>query len=124
MRISDWSSDVCSSDLRNAGPAIRLNQGAAAARRTASFSKSEPTRPQMWTTTPAPFTWKHAQSPIMFRSDAARGLSAAFGYSPSGHGIREQAPHTRPGSAALTASSGSPDRSEEQTYELQSLMRI
>src|SRR3546814_12711735 len=31
MRISDWSSDVCSSDLRNAGPAIRLNQGAAAA---------------------------------------------------------------------------------------------
>src|SRR3546814_5921268 len=108
MRISDWSSDVCSSDL--SAPGLRLRAKAAFRSRT-DFG---------------PFT---------FRQRIA-SYSAATKISPGGEG-REKWPlegasipnrgwrHAGDGGACAfwCASGPSPQRSEEHTSELQSLMR-
>src|SRR3546814_6488839 len=97
MRISDWSSDVCSSDLRavagSAGSPIRRKRrdhadghGVPGRRRTAAG---------------------HADRPRGGRADGRRpGDASALGL------------HYGPDSARAA------DRSEEHTSELQSLMRI
>src|SRR3546814_9722447 len=100
MRISDWSSDVCSSDLadhRDAAPALRpLDQGSVCA---GSAAHSEPVRPARLQSSSFP-AHRRARAPA--RSHHVSAIPAQPG--PDG-------PHP----AA---------RSEEHTSELQSLMRI
>src|SRR3546814_10970530 len=44
MRISDWSSDVCSSDLRNARRVLADQSRSAASRRASSIGVAVPTK--------------------------------------------------------------------------------
>src|SRR3546814_4260095 len=98
MRISDWSSDVCSSDLRPCTVARRRERRAVlAAGRTAHLR----------------------QRPGADRAHAAgrrrtRRRARAVARIGAGAGHAAVAVRARPG----------PDRSEEHTSELQSLMRI
>src|SRR3546814_10700044 len=100
MRISDWSSDVCSSDLTSSG-------------RAAASSDMNPHyhRPAVaWSANrlrQAPVSQSVA---VILPAQAARSAAASASRSP------------RPASPAAPASP--PPRSEEHTSELQSLMRI
>src|SRR3546814_2658582 len=92
MRISDWSSDVCSSDLSAKAPwaaSIALRQSPTVALATDAITCS-----------------------VAGFSTSKRASSDAFCHRP---------PIQR---SVLTPSSNVPDRSEEHTSELQSLMRI
>src|SRR3546814_9387848 len=99
MRISDWSSDVCSSDLRSRGSTRR---GRAAGRRPVQRSREAP---------PA-------------RPRGARRAPRSL------HGIdfvgtdEEVDPHARRDEQDDDSQRHAQIRSEEHTYELQSLMRI
>src|SRR3546814_8064040 len=97
MRISDWSSDVCSSDLGDA--------------RTESIS---PTNSRFWVILKAS-TLSWARSTIM------TGLTV-----PRVTGLRlfSQRQRPRPMSRPIMTIETLPFRSEEHTSELQSLMRI
>src|SRR3546814_4544695 len=105
MRISDWSSDVCSSDLRQAAGRRRPDARAAHCqhlRRQQALSLSD-----MQDTTPG---------------DAARGFS--FVLARRAGGLELQAPH-HPGFKPIRCDwTDAEMRSEEHTSELQSLMRI
>src|SRR3546814_7988857 len=97
MRISDWSSDVCSSDLRLAAASVASSN--ARARSGASMSPSDAG------SIPAPLRIANMSSRVA-----------------SGAGSRQSA-----AKSAATAVSAAPmrsARSEEHTSELQSLMRI
>src|SRR3546814_8192733 len=103
MRISDWSSDVCSSDLRVSGfpvPSVRAQWPGSFfyARRS---SRSAPTV----------MTRHPAGAGADERNDYAPGCGAGFGFG--------DAAGRRCGNHM-----GQSDRSEEHTSELQSLMRI
>src|SRR3546814_7160475 len=105
MRISDWSSDLCSSDLEASGAA----PGQA---KDAGFLPASGPGPRRW--------WRSAAA--AGRRAAAAGLSiCACGRRcpspPASLRIGEEGPDLRLQPAA-------PHRSEEHTSELQSLMRI
>src|SRR3546814_3102170 len=95
MRMSDWSSDVCSSDLRNRGGKVRRIAG------RAGVEDRRHARPQA----------SHAEDEQVDRvGDERQPDNDLEGPRP------QQQPHARSGQHA--------DRSEEHTSELQSLMRI
>src|SRR3546814_5337130 len=104
MRISDWSSDVCSSDLTAAAPPTGC-------RRPGSLQRSRPKRRG---------ARDCGQSAL---SDAAPP-STAGGLRPWWKASAPYAPHADRGSAALAPAGAAAFRSEEHTSELQSLMRI
>src|SRR3546814_7987800 len=104
MRISDWSSDVCSSDLPGA-------RGTGAERRPPASAPEQETDP--------PSTWRPfvASCQRIARAGAANGW--LFGVGPISDSVRAAVPAMRDGSCR-----GAAARSEEHTSELQSLMRI
>src|SRR3546814_5330778 len=95
MRISDWSSDVCSSDLRagEEGGGQRQHRQAARCGKAAVGSRIV----------------RHRELVQWGRTCGA---------------LRRREEGRRAGPGALGASARSPRRSEEHTSELQSLMRI
>src|SRR3546814_2431793 len=104
MRISDWSSDVCSSDLHRSPPQQRSASAAGICR----------------------FLRRNAPSILSSRK---RGGICSFSFSPS-HSCRSvkgsgtpQYPPALSSFVALSSPAGT-ERSEEHTSELQSLMRI
>src|SRR3546814_3448493 len=98
MRISDWSSDVCSSDLTSIISHRKKNRNRSSVRNTP--------------TTPPRF-----HSRLRWKKPTLRSISR-----------HEQATAITPSRLVSTTSSkdrpSSPRRSEEHTSELQSLMRI
>src|SRR3546814_6998216 len=103
MRISDWSSDVCSSDLRKAAPSTSNILGARPCTPMTAWVRSGPVRSCR---TPA---CKSHQGPIAWLQSP--WTSADSGLSPK-----------VPSPSLLNQNLSR--RSEEHTYELQSLMRI
>src|SRR3546814_7537494 len=108
MRISDWSSDVCSSDLRHnerreRGHGDRNRNRRGDRRQEGADGRSDDTQ-----ATAAP---KPRRQPSAQDSGAQAGQS------------RSSAPTTANGSTQ-TVENGENGRSEEHTSELQSLMRI
>src|SRR3546814_4631833 len=100
MRISDWSSDVCSSDLHNAPEAGRHRRKGG---RTSSPPRSIP---------PACLGGRALRPPLPL-SVPSRRKKPRPGSNTTPHSGRDRYPH-----------SPSSPRSEEHTSELQSLMRI
>src|SRR3546814_7414590 len=106
MRISDWSSDVCSSDLRFEEHQVRHQQASARStggrcRRVAAVPSSSP-------------------GSSATTAGSASDRASNFGLPSSVTGTASM-----PASANQSARSGSAmHRSEEHTSELQSLMRI
>src|SRR3546814_1226406 len=111
MRISDWSSDVCSSDLSKVPPTPRTAHCPA---RCSAHPKK-----------PAPGTATEDFRQLFSRLTSGRPAAAVMsrGSAQEGPG---QSRHDHPGQRppmGRTASSGEGKRSEEHTSELQSLMR-
>src|SRR3546814_6587741 len=100
MRISDWSSDVCSSDLLAAALGQRREHGIGPVRRSC---------PQV------------AEDQVLVDGEVAEHLPPLRNIGNAGAGDRERR-------LAVDAGAGEADaagtRSEEHTSELQSLMRI
>src|SRR3546814_7415250 len=101
MRISDWSSDVCSSDLRGSPSARRGSASPAAAPRRRQHGRSGAGPPR-----PSCAASHRGEPPIGVRGEVHR----------QGLGHRLDFHHLKRRAAAA--------RSEEHTSELQSLMRI
>src|SRR3546814_8850705 len=99
MRISDWSSDVCSSDLGSSKPARAPRDG------------GDPTR------VPQPGCGREG----LCRPDAIAGGRRPCG---TGAGHHADAEGAGGGSPACPGAGDRTRRSEEHTSELQSLMRI
>src|SRR3546814_2509078 len=109
MRISDWSSDVCSSDLRvHENVRVYWQDGAGLAQVMASGEVSV-----AWAWNETPVTMQAEGHPVAMKRDTKEGLSTwVCGYSllAGGQGNEEKVYDYI--------------RSEEHTSELQSLMRI
>src|SRR3546814_9495289 len=106
MRISDWSSDVCSSDLSPFDRPI-----------TRKFPPPNDQDPEG-----EDFALPSSGWEAMARG--ARGRCRARRRSPAASAACRARPYGRTGFSAGRCASGSPGRSEEHTSELQSLMRI
>src|SRR3546814_2452821 len=109
MRISDWSSDVCSSDLeaRYDAEGLRLALARPGSLRIAAFGATTPLQ---------------LQAPLAFAVDRLE-LEAA----PEDGGYRYRLGAREDGARFAIAAAGADPlavRSEEHTSELQSLMRI
>src|SRR3546814_7346382 len=102
MRISDWSSDVCSSDLTRAGRAHRLAAAGAGARRYRSH--------------------RHRGALASNYRLHAAGVAVLCAVLAEAGGMASQSSSLRSGAQGLAKRTRS--RSEEHTSELQSLMRI
>src|SRR3546814_3197309 len=118
MRISDWSSDVCSSDLRD-----RADQRSSHYGQTASNSRTARRAncaPKDW--------WSRGGSANAANSGKCGGAFAWFDRTDRSKGLQtdamgdEQSRHGR--GRARCAHCEAKCRSEEHTSELQSLMRI
>src|SRR3546814_4687109 len=114
MRISDWSSDVCSSDLRKAA----RNGGPKSSQTSCSVPGSKTASPQSTMAKPGSIRWRRvtiiaagvmiltcSMTSVLIICDTGRQSTAPFW-----------------GRGAMIGSSQT--RSEEHTSELQSLMRI
>src|SRR3546814_1531209 len=100
MRISDWSSDVCSSDLMPAKAAVRVHIGDDMETRLATEAAGDRI------------------------GDIGQPLQRAF-HPPFGHGLPRMLAGIEPDLQRAVADRQQVDvRSEEHTSELQSLMRI
>src|SRR3546814_7496794 len=109
MRISDWSSDVCSSDLWRPAPPTNYRREYAAAGRCAS--------PRAGGRTLLRACGKvYDADPCRSHRDTCR--------TPKRRRARPVAPKHRPAASVEEAARGTLLRSEEHTSELQSLMRI
>src|SRR3546814_3237798 len=126
MLISDWSSDLCSSDLRKRGGTATLKSSAPSATATAWFAR--PPRGS----TPTTKTFETGRKHEDYRKNSSRGPA------PARHPVhradqqrlrcgRRLRPHLRgrlgrhpPGLVEISDAL----RSEEHTSELQSLMRL
>src|SRR3546814_3859548 len=121
MRISDWSSDVCSSDLGN-GHCRKLHGGAQ--QKVERFQKAAKTLPVAAPQIQRPFQLSHRRLgkfvPRVIVTDAGcRGDKAGEKVFPHFVGLFDfSANRSDP------LSGGSYLRSEEHTSEIQSLMRI
>src|SRR3546814_2675625 len=124
MRISDWSSDVCSSDLvlqtfalLESDPYFRNNLKENILMRFNLF-RFKPARPQITQVNLRPFLWALPLAAIAMACDSPKGDTGAL----DGEFIDQQL------QAAIeqykVMEERVPDRSEEHTSELQSLMRI
>src|SRR3546814_1540076 len=116
MRISDWSSDVCSSDLRRPVVAIELEVNARKCRHRAAGAEQA--------RLPEPAGKARGERRHRFGDDLAHpGISGAPGARAVGladmFGQRDDAPGRR-----MPVEHARHRRSEEHTSELQSLMRI
>src|SRR3546814_1437665 len=108
MRISDWSSDVCSSDL-HCGPVAEDSSTGAPGTRCRRLQLS---RPAVRDGRPA------ADDAALRAADLRLVLRGEDAGGPRAGGLA-------PAAALAAAAGGCPGhRSEEHTYELQSLMRI
>src|SRR3546814_3672808 len=113
MRISDWSSDVCSSDLIRAGEKSRETGGEEGNTEKANGHDRE----EDLETGGEEVLTNHAGAPAARRAESI------------GRWTSSSPPCACSGSPAKSGSSGivaqaTPHRSEEHTSELQSLMRI
>src|SRR3546814_7560447 len=121
MRISDWSSDVCSSDLRFLAIALGgAAVGEAQVDRRERIAAADPSGQRIGRGRPA---WPKADSPLAAtRASAMARHGCRFDHRPrigGQHAGRVAiAGNRRPGAAAPGRT-----RSEEHTSELQSLMR-
>src|SRR3546814_3529106 len=106
MRISDWSSDVCSSDLRGLGRREGPHPGAAAGAGRGPFLES---------------TDEARDAGSVRKRGQARRRAVPVPAGQPGIGAGD-VPGARAAAAGPTAGQGG--RSEEHTSELQSLMRI
>src|SRR3546814_2295009 len=121
MRISDWSSDVCSSDLKDGGQQVNASPHAigysasvlSSSESFASFSASgsPSTSERMSSRSRSPSS---SMLKPLCESRLASALSKNAGSSWAG----------LPSSSLCLAASTLPRRSEEHTSELQSLIRI
>src|SRR3546814_3359246 len=132
MRISDWSSDVCSSDLRDLRTMIYPwhDNGGVMRRGTDEASESLLSYVDLDARIPARHPWRKIRQVV---NEALAGLDAELTCSTSisAAPLPRRAPDNRPPSHGRPASGfwhrcprRSPSRSEEHTSELQSLMRI
>src|SRR3546814_4023726 len=112
MRISDWSSDVCSSDLSIAslriatasGRRVDLSKSKFTPFRSIDTGTGQPSGPMVW-----PACESGHLSSQSFTPSPSLSMSAQLGAA---------------GAGATGAVGAGPSRSEEHTSELQSLMRI
>src|SRR3546814_8113243 len=134
MRISDWSSDVCSSDLhlsslrplqpsptppcRRCGPSLSTCP-------VFDFRPGLGPRLHLPRTSPAPDARHAADVPAIGRLPVHRAL-ATCSHNPSRRlpAAGQRPPHPMPAASDPCASGQTQSRSEEHTTELQSLMRI
>src|SRR3546814_4078194 len=140
MRISDWSSDVCSSDLQNftQAPAARLRCWTLCASATATANRSRRSTSSI-SVRPArsPKRWARP----LGTSERQRGVTnskrkgcnmqnettkaqAQTATNPVAYLVAHGHTHERLSFSPLTGSEKAEGRSEEHTSELQSLMRI
>src|SRR3546814_2498211 len=119
MRISDWSSDVCSSDLAGVGKTE-------VAKTLARWTGGELIRVQCYEGLDAAQTmyeWDHARQLLHLRTAEATGDATARGSDALESELyTERFLVRRPLLQAIAPTQGA--RSEEHTSELQSLMRI
>src|SRR3546814_6729677 len=106
MRISDWSSDVCSSDLRRSSEAIVAHAGDS--RSTREF--------------PALLSRNQAEGPVVISDAAFRNYFKIQRALPVSHRFDVRRSRSSARSAGTCPCLPAP-RSEEHTSELQSLMR-
>src|SRR3546814_2969864 len=111
MRISDWSSDVCSSDLSAAKPATAAAPTRDAAQRTQLSASGKPMRTQP----PSVSASGQPEQIKGVRRNMARVMAGAHA---------KVVATTLSDDADIRAWAPGNDRSEEHTSELQSLMRI
>src|SRR3546814_4144826 len=109
MRISDWSSDVCASDLRERPPATPPRRGGAAATASAPCDRDRRPRPRRGL---GGGRHKAGRSRARSRERARRKVLSAIRSCPT---VSRRRSGPVPGRRR---------RSEEHTSELQSLMRI
>src|SRR3546814_3830571 len=110
MRISDWSSDVCSSDLKDP-PAIALRQSADPCRQANSRR-------------PSPIRRRFAENAATRPCHPARRRTGFCPSLPDQRGDLWLSAFWRPFPPSPFDGRYIPERSEEHTSELQSLMRI
>src|SRR3546814_3826025 len=118
MRISDWSSDVCSSDLGPQNPYMNASRIiGAGARAPLSQRRPPPAHSRRWQPRQAPARDK------VFRRFPAHGRGVPPGVGDSTNAVAETG-SARGRFGKNSASPGRPRRrSDEHTSELQSLMR-
>src|SRR3546814_8164365 len=124
MRISDWSSDVCSSDLSGADTVtalVTVDGVTLTAKETITVQPAELGGLEFVSATPSVIGM--AGSPIPSQSIVVFVLKDGAG-SPLPNRTVNFSLSTEVGGTKLTTDSGVTDRSEEHTSELQSLMRI
>src|SRR3546814_7020695 len=109
MRISDWSSDVCSSDLACALQRLRRAEFLAQGHQAGHFG----------------FGDVDLAAAVIGQRDVADHIVFALDNGGGGHAVSPGSfDRIRVGSAGTHAPAGCAARSEEHTSELQSLMRI
>src|SRR3546814_7634581 len=129
MRISDWSSDVCSSDRHTSSPDSTVAEGSihcrcALAGTTASVAAAiVAVKPRIIFFMPCPFEKSAEGDRNGAEFGLARGASAGAGLGRPGEGNAEQFAATHLARRLDHQHIGA-GRSEEHTSELQSLMRI
>src|SRR3546814_5928165 len=109
LRISDWSSDVCSSDLSDSTASVRVSRASRSSASLAIRSVRSTTVPIEMVRPPS----------VARREDTAPQNSV-----PSAFFMRVTRPSSRPFSISSLVQASRSSRSEEHTSELQSLMRI
>src|SRR3546814_2105501 len=120
MRISDWSSDVCSSDLETGEQALYVNTAFTSHIEGLSTKESEGLLAHLYAQAAVPeiqcrFRWRAGS--IVFWDNRAAQHYAASDYFPA---VRRMERVTIAGDRPFYRD----ERSEEHTSELQSLMRI
>src|SRR3546814_8015483 len=120
MRISDWSSDVCSSDLTNVGGGRWPRCPKRCRRRTATQSRRRARAADARLQPPM----KVSNSSFTFSTTMTDAITQA---SDASHGAITKRPifsrSVTKRTSGITANGSCIDRSEEHTAELQSLMR-
>src|SRR3546814_3226121 len=123
MRISDWSSDVCSSDLATSRSIWRIHPSQTVAGLGARYPAYSASRLIVWRRCAAAATpgWPKSGDQYLFRGRVRRGDHPDFAGGDSlGKSQQSGLVRRHVGVAAASADR----RSEEHTSELQSLMRI
>src|SRR3546814_5048745 len=126
MRISDWSSDVCSSDLHEAGLPIQLEERFVLASAAPDYGKMDFSQqtPNEYLVKIAPLERVDHTVRALMPDTKARDLLNMKEGEPALLLIRQTWSRSRLVSYARLIHPGSRFRSEEHTSELQSLMRI